>query len=495
MARYNGPVCRLCRREGMKLFLKGERCYTEKCAIEKRNMPPGQHGRLRKAKMVGYGVQLREKQKVKRIYGVLEDQFRRYFEQAERTRGGITGETLLQLLERRLDNAVYRMGLATSRAQARQLVRHGHFLVNGKRVDIPSYSLKSGDTVIVREGSRKNPTILHAREEVKGRGIPEWISPEGEHGAQGGQHADARADQPARAGAADRRVVQQVVRVRAVRPRRCLSRSRLQQLFRPAASERATRTCRSGGGLPARSRKERDDMWKGFQRPKRLDFERETLTDRFGRFYAQPFERGFGTTIGNAAAPRAAVVDRRRGDHRGADRRRAARVLADQGRRRGRHRHHPQPQAAADHVPRRLHQDADAAEGQAGPGARVRHRSRCRRRDSGTGCAHRDHRRRRPPAHAAARQARPRLRLGRPQLRRGSRHRLDPDRLGALAGEEGQLPRRRRARRPDHRLRQAHPRSVDQRLGHAGRRGVAVGEADSRSPEHLRQPRRRGRCR
>ena len=130
MARYTGPVCRLCRREGMKLFLKGERCYTEKCAIEKRNMPPGQHGR-RASKMQGYGVQLREKQKVKRIYGVLEDQFRLYFEMADRTRG-ITGETLLQLLERRLDNAVYRLGFATSRAQARQLVRHGHFLVNGQ---------------------------------------------------------------------------------------------------------------------------------------------------------------------------------------------------------------------------------------------------------------------------------------------------------------------------------------------------------------------------
>jgi small subunit ribosomal protein S4 len=183
MARYNGPVCRLCRREGMKLFLKGERCYTEKCAIEKRNMPPGQHGRLRKAKMVGYGVQLREKQRVKRIYGVLEDQFRLYFEQAERTRG-ITGETLLQLLERRLDNAVYRMGLATSRPQARQLVRHGHFLVNGKKVDIPSYSLKSGDTVAVRESSRQNAAILHAQEEVKGRGIPEWIQPQGELGGK-----------------------------------------------------------------------------------------------------------------------------------------------------------------------------------------------------------------------------------------------------------------------------------------------------------------------
>ena len=183
MARYTGPVCRLCRREGMKLFLKGERCYTEKCGIEKRNMPPGQHGRRRASKMQGYGVQLREKQKVKRTYGVLEDQFRRYFEMADRTRG-ITGVTLLQLLERRLDNAVYRMGFATSRSQARQLVRHGHFLVNGKKVDIPSYSLKAGDVVSVRQTSRQNPAILHAVGEVKGRGIPEWIALEGELGAK-----------------------------------------------------------------------------------------------------------------------------------------------------------------------------------------------------------------------------------------------------------------------------------------------------------------------
>ncbi len=183
MARYTGPVCRLCRREGMKLFLKGERCYTEKCGIEKRNMPPGQHGRRRASKLQGYGVQLREKQKVKRTYGVLEDQFRRYFEMADRTRG-ITGVTLLQLLERRLDNAVYRMGFATSRAQARQLVRHGHFLVNTKKVDIPSYSLKAGDVVSVRQTSRQNPAILHAVDEVKGRGIPEWIALEGELGAK-----------------------------------------------------------------------------------------------------------------------------------------------------------------------------------------------------------------------------------------------------------------------------------------------------------------------
>jgi small subunit ribosomal protein S4 len=158
----------------MKLFLKGERCYTEKCAIEKRNVPPGQHGRSRKAKVVGYGIQLREKQKVKRTYGVLENQFRRYFEAADRQKG-VTGELLLQMLERRLDNVVYRSGFATSRAQARQLVRHGHFSVNGKKVDIPSYAVRQGDTVAVRTTSSQNPTIQHAMEEVKGRGIPEWL--------------------------------------------------------------------------------------------------------------------------------------------------------------------------------------------------------------------------------------------------------------------------------------------------------------------------------
>jgi small subunit ribosomal protein S4 len=159
----------------MKLFLKGERCYSDKCAIEKRNVPPGQHGRARKAKLVGYGVQLREKQKVKRTYGVLENQFRRYFEAADRQKG-ITGELLLQSLERRLDNVVYRLGFATSRAQARQLVRHGHFTVNSRKVDIPSYAVRQGDTVAVRGTSVQNPIIQHAMEEVKGRGIPEWLS-------------------------------------------------------------------------------------------------------------------------------------------------------------------------------------------------------------------------------------------------------------------------------------------------------------------------------
>jgi small subunit ribosomal protein S4 len=159
----------------MKLFLKGERCYSEKCAIEKRNIPPGQHGRARRSKVVGYGIQLREKQKVKRTYGVLENQFRRYFEAADRQKG-ITGELLLQMLERRLDNVVYRLGFATSRAQARQLVRHGHFTVNGRKVDIPSFSARAGDVVAVRSGSAQNLTIQHAIEEVKGRGIPEWLS-------------------------------------------------------------------------------------------------------------------------------------------------------------------------------------------------------------------------------------------------------------------------------------------------------------------------------
>jgi small subunit ribosomal protein S4 len=158
----------------MKLFLKGERCYTDKCAIEKRNVPPGQHGRARRAKMVGYGIQLREKQKVKRTYGVLENQFRRYFEAADRQKG-ITGELLLQMLERRLDNVIYRLGFATSRAQARQLVRHGHFNVNGRKVDIPSYQVRLGDVVAVRQASVENPAIQHAMEEVKGRGIPEWL--------------------------------------------------------------------------------------------------------------------------------------------------------------------------------------------------------------------------------------------------------------------------------------------------------------------------------
>ena len=160
MARIRGTVCRLCRREGMKLFLKGNRCFTEKCAVEKRNFPPGQHGK-RRIKMQGYGVQLREKQKVKRVYGVLEKQFRLTFKEASR-RKGVTGEMLLQALERRLDNVVYRLGFAASRAQARQLVRHGHFHVNGRRVNIPSYQCKPDDVITIAAGSAAAQVVRDA---------------------------------------------------------------------------------------------------------------------------------------------------------------------------------------------------------------------------------------------------------------------------------------------------------------------------------------------
>ena len=174
MARYNGPVCRLCRIEGMKLFLKGERCHTEKCAIEKRNFAPGQHGKDRRPKIVGYGLQLREKQKARRYYGILEGQFRNLFEKAARTKG-VTGDNMLNLLERRLDNVIYRMGLGTSRPQARQIVRHGHIQVNGRKVNIPSFTVKVGDLVEVREKSRENPTILSARDATAHAPAPNWI--------------------------------------------------------------------------------------------------------------------------------------------------------------------------------------------------------------------------------------------------------------------------------------------------------------------------------
>ena len=174
MARYIGPVCRQCRREGMKLFLKGERCYTEKCAIEKRNFPPGQHGKDRKPKIVGYGLQLREKQKARRYYQLLENQFRNLFEKASNLKG-ITGENMLSLLERRLDNVIYRIGFGTSRSQSRQLVRHGHIDVNGHRVDIPSFTVKPGDVITVRPNSKENPTILHARDATAHAPSPNWL--------------------------------------------------------------------------------------------------------------------------------------------------------------------------------------------------------------------------------------------------------------------------------------------------------------------------------
>ncbi len=173
MARYLGPVCRLCRREGMQLYLKGDRCYTDKCAIDRRHYPPGQHGQ-RRSKVSDYGTQLREKQKVRRIYGVLEKQFSSYFEKAERQKG-VTGTNLLVLLERRLDNVVYRLGFANSRSQARQLVRHNLILVNGNRVNLPSYLVRKGDVVQSTEKGKALPLIKDAMEAVARRGTPAWL--------------------------------------------------------------------------------------------------------------------------------------------------------------------------------------------------------------------------------------------------------------------------------------------------------------------------------
>jgi small subunit ribosomal protein S4 len=174
MARYIGPVCRLCRREDAKLFLKGDRCYTDKCGYERRQYPPGQHGQARRRRPSDYGQQLREKQKVKRMYGLIEKQFRGYYYKAARMKG-VTGENLLQLLERRLDNTALRSGFASSHAEARQLVRHGHFLVNGKKVNIPSYQVRPGDVIEVREKSRKVQKITDALGNLDRSPLPAWI--------------------------------------------------------------------------------------------------------------------------------------------------------------------------------------------------------------------------------------------------------------------------------------------------------------------------------
>jgi small subunit ribosomal protein S4 len=177
MAKYTGPVCRLCRREGVKLFLKGTRCMSEKCAIERRSYPPGQHGQSRRTRPTEYGTQLREKQKLRRVYGMQERQFLKTYHMAVR-RKGVTGEHLLSLLERRLDNVVYRLGFAASRGQARQLVNHGHLLVNGRKVTIPSMTINVGDSVEVREKSRQLVPVQAALEVAEGRGVPNWLDME-----------------------------------------------------------------------------------------------------------------------------------------------------------------------------------------------------------------------------------------------------------------------------------------------------------------------------
>ena len=173
MARYHEAVCRLCRREGMKLFLKGERCFKEKCAVERRSYAPGQHGK-RRNKLQPYGMQLREKQKVRRVYGVLEAQFRRYFAEAVRQKG-VTGDNLLRLLEMRLDNVVYSLGFASSRNQARQLVRHGHVQVNARTTNIPSFQVKPGMEITLKEGMRSNSMVNEALDTAQGRGVPPWL--------------------------------------------------------------------------------------------------------------------------------------------------------------------------------------------------------------------------------------------------------------------------------------------------------------------------------
>ncbi|MFZ3102131.1 MAG: 30S ribosomal protein S4 [Desulfitobacteriaceae bacterium] len=175
MARYTGPVCRLCRREGMKLFLKGDRCYTGKCAIDRRQYAPGMHGQSRGKKPTEYGIQLREKQKARRIYGVMEGQFRNYFDEAARQKG-MTGDNLMRLLERRLDNVAYRLGFAASRAEARQLVRHGHFTVNGKKVDIPSFLVRVGEVIALKEASKSSSRLQQILEGLGTHAVPSWLS-------------------------------------------------------------------------------------------------------------------------------------------------------------------------------------------------------------------------------------------------------------------------------------------------------------------------------
>ena len=180
MARYTGSVCRLCRRENLKLFLKGDRCYSDKCAFDRRSYPPGQHGQSRRGKHSNYGIQLREKQKVKRMYGLSEKQFHLFFERADRQKG-ITGTNLLVLLERRLDNVVYRLGFVNSRAQGRQFAKHNHFTVNGKKVNIPSFLIKIGDVVEVKEKSRNLNAIAESLDAAVRRGVPQWLELEKEH--------------------------------------------------------------------------------------------------------------------------------------------------------------------------------------------------------------------------------------------------------------------------------------------------------------------------
>ena len=301
MARDLGPKCRICRREGMKLFLKGERCLTEKCAIERRSYPPGEHGRGR-IKQSEYLLQLREKQKARRYYGLLEKQFRKYYEKASK-RSGVTGEKLLRMLETRLDNVVYRLGFAASRAQARQLVRHGHFQVNGRRVNIPSYQVRPDDIITVAPSSlcgagdpRRDRPRVHRRSVAPGR-------PRRPH-RQGAEAARARRDRHAGAG-----------------------------ISSSSSSTRSNNALKKGF-LATRQPYGLSDS---AHRPRGGRRAPRGLRDRAARPRLRLHVR-------QLAAPRAALVARGRRGHLGQDRGHRARVHDAAGRPRGRHRHHPQPQ-------------------------------------------------------------------------------------------------------------------------------------------------------
>ena len=404
MAVYQDARCRMCRREGMKLFLKGDRCYTDKCAIERRAYAPGEHGKSRRIKETNYGVQLREKQKARRIYGVLERQFRNYFEKAAESKG-VTGEVLLQMLERRLDNVVYRLGFAVNRNQARQLVRHGHFLVNGRKVDIPSFLVKPGDEVVVREKSRKLSIIVNSLEARKGQTAPEWLDLSTERLAGRVLNVPSRAVDPdAGQRAAHRRALLEVTHA-----------------F-------------SSGRLPDEV-EESDHAETGGRGPRQYYRVRQVRHRAAGA--------GVRDHAGQRAAARAALVAAGRGDHRRAHRGRAPRVLDPAGRDRGRDRDHPQPEAGAPEAPRRRPEEGHLRGERQARGEGGRHEGGRRRRDPQPRPPHRHPEPGRRPAHGGGSERRPRLRLRRPALADGPAHRGDPDRLAVLAGHQGELPRSR----------------------------------------------------
>ena len=350
MARYCESVCRLCRRENLKMYLKGDRCYTDKCAIERRPYPPGQHGQGR-VKFSEYGVQLREKQKVKRMYGLLEAGFRHAYANAAASKGK-TGENLLQALELRLDNVVFRMGFADTRNEARQLVRHGHFKVNGRKVNIASYVCRVGDVVELKERSKKVARIVEALEAVDRRGVPAWLEldkagPEG----HGEDLAGARGHHHAHPGAADRRAVLEVAA--AVPTRRGPGRRRVRAVNGRAshgAPIRQAGRSRGGGGGTRRQPMASDAIttknWRDLIKPRGLTIDQESPLQHLRQVRGRAAGARLRHHARQHAAPGAALQPAGRRHHLGQDRGGGARVHDHPRGRRGRHRHHPQPQGS-----------------------------------------------------------------------------------------------------------------------------------------------------